>query len=90
MPASASAAMTTLAMLRTSHWVVVTEVTFMGGCSIWTAMKIRPAVAAQMPAARVRRVVVMVMAGLLGFGSPGRSGAVWTVRTDVVGSHITK
>jgi hypothetical protein len=40
----------------------------MGGCLIWTAMKIRPAIAAQMPAARVRRVVVMVMTGLLGLG----------------------
>ena len=54
MPTSASAAMTTLAMLRTNQSVVVTEATFMGGCLIWTAMKIRPAIAAQMPAARVK------------------------------------
>ena len=42
MPTSASVAMTTLAMLRTSQSVVVTEATSIGGCWIWTAMKISP------------------------------------------------
>jgi hypothetical protein len=69
MPASASAAMTTLAMLRTTQSVVVTDVTSMGGWLIWTAMNSSPAIAAEMPAARARLRVVMVMTGLLG---PGR------------------
>jgi hypothetical protein len=41
----------------------------MGGWLIWTAMKRSPATAAEMPAARVRLVVVTVMAGSLVLGS---------------------
>ena len=53
--------MATFAELRTTHSVVATEATSMGGWLIWTAMKISPATAALTPAARVRPVVVMVM-----------------------------
>src|SRR6476469_6103864 len=71
-PASAAAAMTVFAVWRTTHSVVVTEETSMGGCLIWTAMKRSPATAAEMPAALVRPVVVTVMAGSLVLGrDPG-------------------
>src|SRR6476646_4312844 len=69
MPISAVAAMTVFAVWRTTHSVVVTEETFIGGCLIWTAMNRSPATAAEMPAARVRLVGVTVMAGSLVLGA---------------------
>ena len=46
MPASARAAISTFRELRTTHSVVVTEVTSEWGWLIWTPMKISPAATA--------------------------------------------
>src|SRR4051794_2898473 len=64
-PASANAAITALALLRTAHWVVSAEAATIGGCLIWTAMKMPPATAAATPAARVRLAAVTFMADSL-------------------------
>src|SRR5690242_6422908 len=61
MPASASAAMSTLRVSRTAIWVVWIEVASRCGWPIWTAMKIAPAAAAAAPAALVRLLLVTFM-----------------------------
>jgi hypothetical protein len=63
MPATASAHIRTLKQSRMKTSVVVTVVRFSWGWPIWTPMKIAPAPAAATPAARVRLVVVTVIAG---------------------------
>jgi hypothetical protein len=63
MPASASTAIRTFRELRMATSVVVMEATSKWGWLTWTPMKMSPAIAAAMPAARVRPVVVTVMAG---------------------------
>jgi hypothetical protein len=74
----ASPHMTSFAMLRICQLMLsVNAVTLQAGCLIWTAMKIALGAAALMPAARVRLVVVMVMAGSCpGPSSAGLSGVV--------------
>ncbi len=61
MPASASAAISTLNELRTAHSVVTTAARSEWGWLIWTPMKISPAAMAAAPADRVRVVGVMAM-----------------------------
>src|SRR5919106_2102247 len=61
MPASASPHITSFRVLRMTTSVVAMEVVSMSGWPICTPMKIAPATTAQMPAAPLRRVVVMVM-----------------------------
>ncbi len=68
--------MTTFIELRTTHSVVVTEATSIGGWLIWTAMKSSPAATAARPAARPRVVEVMVMIGSFAGAGPG-----WLPRT---------
>src|SRR4051812_50010622 len=63
MPATASAHIRTLKQSRMKTSVVVIVVRFSWGWPIWTPMKMAPAAAAATPAARVRLVVVTVMAG---------------------------
>src|SRR3954454_16252126 len=55
MPARASAAITVLAQLRATHWVVSVVNASLPGWPIWTAMKMDPATAAAAAAAFVRR-----------------------------------
>ena len=74
MPASASAAMTALAELRSTHSAVSTVATSIGGWLIWTAMNSEPATAALMPAARVSPVGVMVMSGSWSWVPGGGAG----------------
>ena len=61
MPASARAAITVLAQLRATHWVVSVVKESKGGWPIWTVMKMAPATAAAAPAALVRPLVVTFM-----------------------------
>src|SRR6266536_2723473 len=76
-PAMASQHMTTFAMLRTCQLMPSANAwTVNAGCLIWTPTKIAPAVAALMPAARVRLAVVMVMAGSSWSSWAGLSGVV--------------
>src|SRR6478735_4232562 len=82
MPASARAAMTTLAVLRSAHSVVSTEETTIGGWLIWTVMKMAPATAAAAPAALVRPVAVTFMTGSW-FRVPGGSGDIQDARRRV-------
>ncbi len=63
MPTNASAAITILAVLRTNQSWVVTELTFMAGWWICTAIKMAPATAALMPADRVSLEGVIDMVG---------------------------
>ena len=88
MPTSASAAMTAFAVLRTTQSVLATEARSMGGWLIWTAMKISPATAALMPAARVRLVVVMVTTdSWVAAGRAGCPAMSRTVGIDMVTPH---
>ena len=59
--------MSTFSEFRTTTSVVVMDVTSRWGWLNWTPMKISPAATAATPAARVRVVGVMVMAGSLLF-----------------------
>src|ERR671913_940905 len=73
---------------RTAYSVVVVNVEFRCGCLIWTAMNSSPPTTADMPAARVSLVVVMVMslpAGLVRGGCRGNNGNVG--RDVVTGRH---
>jgi hypothetical protein len=50
-------------VLRTAQSVVVTDETSIGGWLTWTPMNSSPAIAAEIPAARVSLVAVMVIRG---------------------------
>src|SRR3954447_15982099 len=62
-PASARAAITALAQLRATHWVVSVVKESNDGWPIWTTMKMAPATAAAAAAALVRAVAVTFMTG---------------------------
>jgi hypothetical protein len=90
MPASASTAIRTFKEFRMATSVVVMEVVSRWGCLTWTPMKMSPAIAAAMPAARVRLVVVTVMATLLGLVELVRArcpGMAETLGGGVVTAH---